>query len=130
MQEPKNTQSLEHLVKFLELRRDGANRSAYLNAIAAVIGGSGSAFLMYVGAVAYDHQTITSVFSRTIPGITSAIPIVAGGLIASFGLIFGARSISDYHRGNLLSDRIAEIKQSPDYKEYESSKGTVNGSHV
>ena len=123
MQEPKNTQSLEHLVEFLELRKVDANSSASASIKKVYI--YGMVFGAGLFGLSYDMYDLA-----ILNYIVKIIGIAGVGVGVAGTILNGAKFFSDYHRGNLLSDRIAEIKQSPDYKEYESSKGTVNGSHV
>ena len=111
MEQPKSAQNLESRVELLEKLKDYAENSALKLLILAAAAGGISALTIYAG-ISSDPQT-TPGMSRLL-SLTRTVGF--GGAAAASALVFGVMSALDYYRSKLLGDKIAMIKQSPEYK--------------
>lgn len=122
VEKQEKAQDLENLVRLLKEQRDDADKGMRNNLSEALMFGGASAVLLYLGIifdprVSYEITGIIEEIGQVILQMTKyVLCLVGGGLFAASSLIAGARSVLDYHRSDLLGDRIAEIEQSPDYR--------------
>lgn len=112
MEQPK--QELERLVTVLEERSDKARGTMVSNLLAALGLGAGTGVVIYI--------------SGFFPPLSGEKNMMAGlfyfgasGAMGITSLARAAKGVLDYHRRNLLNDRIAEIEQSPEYKAQQGS---------